>query len=172
MSNKFIKYNKLYNILKESIEWENAKDIGLITNVFSKFIVDGYQVEAVIENFPQNMRDFFPKDSILYNNFNPNTYYNFGFSIDLQTTQQYVTNYKVLAKILGILTKSLFTWIKQNTSEVITIVPEGKNERENRKKLSIYGSILQGNEAELKNIGYTFDGIMGSKYLTIKKYNG
>ena len=79
MSNKFIKYNKLYNILKESIEWENAKDIGLITNVFSKFIVDGYQVEAVIENFPQNMRDFFPKDSILYNNFNPNTYYNIKY---------------------------------------------------------------------------------------------
>jgi hypothetical protein len=171
MSNKFIKYNKLYNILKESIEWENAEDLNLKTNTFSTFTIDGYKVEVIVENFPEDKKDFFPKNSIIYNNFNPKTYYNFGFSIEGQTTQQYVTNYKVLAKILGILVKSLFTWIKQNSPDVITIIPEGKNERENRKKLSIYGSILQGNEAELKSMGYMFDGIMGTKYLTIKKFN-
>jgi hypothetical protein len=170
MSNKLFKYSKLYNILKESIDWENATEFPLVTNQFTDFDVDGYKVGMKIENFPNSERDFFPKDSILYNKFDTKTFYNFGFDIDGQTEQQYKTNYKILSKILGITVKSLFSWIRKNQPEIVTIFPSGIDDRENRKKLSIYGSILQGNESELKSMGYTFDGNMGrTNYLIIKK---
>jgi hypothetical protein len=110
------------------------------------------------------------KLSILYNKFDTKTFYNFGFDIDGQTEQQYKTNYGILSKILGITVKSLFSWIRKNQPEIVTIFPSGTDDRENRKKLSIYGSILQGNEEELKSMGYTFDGNMGrTNYLIIKK---
>lgn len=170
MSNKFIKYNKLYKILKESIDWENAEEISLTTNQFSDFEVDGYNVGMKIENFPESERNFFPQNSILYNEFNSKTFYNFGFDIDGKIEQQYKTNYRILSKILGIMVKSLFNWIKQNNPSVIVVFPSGKDDRENKKKLSIYGSILQGNKDELESMGYIFSGNMGrTQYLTIIK---
>jgi len=172
MSNKFIAYSKLYDILKESIDWKNAIEIPLTTNRFVDFDVEGFKVGMKIENFPESERDFFSKDSILYNNFNSKTFYNFGFDIEGRVEQQYKTNYRTLSKILGIITKSLFSWTKKNQPEVVTIFPAGNDERENKKKLSIYGSILQGNEEELKSMGYAFDGNMGrTNYLIIKKYD-
>lgn len=170
MSNKFIKYGKLYNLLKESIEWDKAAVYSLKLNSKTNFEIEGYKVGMMIENFPEDKIDLLRKGSILYNNYNSKTYFNFGFDINGETTQQYKTDYKILSKILGVVVKSLFKWIKENNPEVITIFADGDSERENKKKLSIYGSILQGNESQLKSMGYTFGGNMGSDFLTIRKY--
>lgn len=171
MSNKFIKYGKLYRILEESIDWNKAKSYSLKLNQRTEFQLDGINAGMMIEKFDERYKDKLRKGSILYNNFNPNTYFNFGFDIYGETNQQLKTDYRFLAKILGIVVKSLFEWIKQNNPEVITVFSDADNEREKKKKLSIYGSILQGNEDELRRMGYTFGGNMGSEFLTIKKYN-
>jgi hypothetical protein len=88
---------------------------------------------------------------------NDDSNYNVGFDIEDNTIQTYKTDYKTLSKILGTVVKSTLTWIKQNKPEVITIMPEGKDESEFSKKLNIYASILQGNESLLNSIGYYWD---------------
>lgn len=164
-----MKYGKLYKILEESIDWSNAKTLPLELNKKTNFIVDGYPVAMMIEPFDLNYKHMLHVGSILYNDFNPNTYYNFGFDINDKTYQQYKTNYRILSKILGIVVKSLFNWIKNNNPEVVIIFADSQDIREKRKKLSIYGSILQGNENYLHTLGYSFDGNMGTEFLVIRK---
>jgi hypothetical protein len=82
------------------------------------------------------------------------------------------TNYRVLSKILGVVVKSLFEWIKYNNPKIITVFASGNDSREERKKLSIYGSILQGNSKELKELGYVFGGNIGGNRIVIYRYNG
>jgi hypothetical protein len=170
MSNKWVKYSKLYGILKESINWEEAKSYPLKLNQKTNFDVDGYNVGMMIQNFTENEKYRLKKGSILYNNFNPKTYFNFGFDINGETVQQFKSDYKVLSKILGIVVKSLFNWIKENDPEIIYTFADGKTEREKKKKLAIYGSILQGNESTLKSMGYVFSGNMEGDSITIIKY--
>jgi hypothetical protein len=170
MSNKEIKYQRLYELLKESIDWEQSISIPLSLNRRVNREILGYDLGMMIQNYPSEFKGKLKKDSILYNDYNPKTYFNFGFDINNETTQQYRTDYKILSKILGIATKSLLNWIKNNNPDVVTVFADGLNDREERKKLSIYGSILQGNEQELKNMGYTYSGNMGSNLIVIQKY--
>jgi hypothetical protein len=171
MSTRDIKYTTLYNTLKESINYENALSLPLKLNQDIRFDVEGLDVGMKIERFEEGGEVMFSPNSILYNKFNPKTYYNVGFDIEDNTVQTYKTNYKTLAKILGIVVKSTINWVKQNNPEVVTIIPAGKDQNESSKKLNIYASILQGNEAALDSIGYYWDKsrFMGKPGLYIAK---
>ena len=164
------KYIKIYNLLKESIDWKNSPLIKIQTDIIKRVNIENLNIGILIQNFPKEYIDDLRVGSVLYNNYNPETYYNFGFEVDELTDQQYKTNYKTLSKILGIVTKSLFEWIKKNNPEVITIFSDAKSQKEINKKLSIFGSILQGNKDELKSIGYKFDGGYGGNRIVIIKY--
>jgi hypothetical protein len=157
MSVRNIKYTTLYNVLKEAIDFENSPSLPLKLDQDTRFGVSGLDAGMKIERYPQDGKVMFRPNSILYNNFNPKTYYNVGFDIEDNTVQTYKTDYKTLSRILGTVVKSTLTWIKQNQPEVITIMPEGRNESEYSKKLNIYASILQGNESLLNSIGYYWD---------------
>jgi len=157
MSVRDLKYQTLYNTLKESIDFDKAQSFPLTVNRDVRFKVEGLDVGVKIERFENGGESMFPPNSILYKNFNPKTYYNIGFDIEDSTTQQYKTNYKTLAKILGIVVKSTIDWIEQNQPKVVTIIPTGKDEKESNKKLNIYASVLQGNNTLLNSIGYYWD---------------
>lgn len=158
MSINKIKYNTLYNQLAESIDFENSTPITLKLDQDVRFKVKDLDVGVKVERFSYVSKIMFQRGSILYNKFNPNTYYNIGFDIEDSTIQKYKTNYTTLAttlaNILGIVVKSTLEWIKQNNPDVVTIMPAGKNDIESKKKLSIYASILHGNESLLNSIGY------------------
>jgi hypothetical protein len=157
MSTRAIKYTTLYNTLKESIDFENSPSLPLKLDQDTRFNVGGLDVGMKVERYPQDGDVLFKYNSVLSNNFDPETYYNVGFDIEDNTIQTYKTDYKTLSKILGTVVKSTLTWIKQNKPEVLTIMPEGKDESEFSKKLNIYASILQGNESLLNSIGYYWD---------------
>jgi hypothetical protein len=166
-----IKYNTLYNQLAESIDFEKSTPISLKLNQDVRFKVKDLDVGVKIEKFDYDGKIMFQQGSILYNKFNPNTYYNIGFDIEDSTIQKYKTDYTTLANILGIVVKSTLEWIKQNSPDVVTVIPFGKNDIESKKKLSIYASILHGNESLLNSIGYYWDTskFMGKSGLYIAK---
>jgi hypothetical protein len=157
MSTRIIRLNRLYNILKESIDFENAQSLPIKTNTETRFDIEGLNVGIRIEQFPKEGKVYFPSNTILYKNFNPKTYYNLGFDVQDSTSQLIKTDYKTLSKILGIIVKSTLNWIKQNKPEVLTIMPDASSDREFEKKLSIYASILNNNESLLNSIGYSWD---------------
>ena len=171
MSINKIKYNTLYNQLAESIDFEKSTPISLKLNQDVRFKVKDLDVGVKIEKFDYDGKIMFQQGSILYNKFNPNTYYNIGFDIEDSTIQKYKTDYTTLANILGIVVKSTLEWIKQNSPDVVTVIPFGKNDIESKKKLSIYASILHGNESLLNSIGYYWDTskFMGKSGLYIAK---
>jgi hypothetical protein len=171
MSINKIKYNTLYNQLAESIDFEKSTPIALKLNQDVRFKVKDLDVGVKIEKFDHDGKIMFQRGSILYNKFNPNTYYNIGFDIEDSTIQKYKTDYNTLANILGIVVKSTLEWIKQNNPDVVTVIPFGKNDIEAKKKLSIYASILHGNESLLNSIGYYWDTskFMGKPGLYIAK---
>lgn len=173
MSSRFIRLNRLYNILKESIDFENAQAVPIKTNTETRVNIEGLDVGIRIEQFPnEGYRVYLPPKTTLYKNFNPKTYYNLGFDISDLTTQTFKSDYKTLSKILGIIVKSTLNWIKQNKPEVLTIMPDADSDREFEKKLSIYASILNNNESLLNSMGYSWDKgrIFGGKLgLFIKK---
>jgi hypothetical protein len=156
MSINKIKYNTLYNQLAESIDFEKSTPIALKLNQDVRFKVKDLDVGVKIEKFDHDGKIMFQRGSILYNKFNPNTYYNIGFDIEDSTIQKYKTDYNTLANILGIVVKSTLEWIKQNNPDVVTVIPFGKNDIEAKKKLSIYASILHGNESLLNSISMLF----------------
>jgi hypothetical protein len=166
-----IKYNTLYNQLAESIDFEKSTPITLKLDQDVRFKVKDLDVGVKVERFGHVGEIMFQRGSILYNKFNPNTYYNIGFDIEDSTIQKYKTDYTTLANILGIVVKSTLEWIKQNNPDVVTIIPAGKNDTESKKKLSIYASILHGNESLLNSIGYYWDNskLMGKSGLYIAK---
>jgi len=171
MSINKIKYNTLYNQLEESIDFEKSIPITLKLNQDVRFKVKDLDVGVKIEKFDHDGKIMFQQGTILYNKFNPNTYYNIGFDIEDSTIQKYKTDYNTLANILGIVVKSTLEWIKQNNPDVVTVIPFGKNVIEAKKKLSIYASILHGNESLLNSIGYYWDTskFMGKPGLYIAK---
>ena len=158
MSSRFIRLNRLYNILKESIDFENAQAVPIKTNTDTRVNIEGLDVGIRIEQFPnEEYKVYLPPNTILYKNFNPKTYYNLGFDINDLTTQTFKSDYKTLSKILGIIVKSTLNWIKQNKPDVLTILPEGGSDREFERKISIYASILNNNESLLNSMGYSWD---------------
>lgn len=171
MSNKEFKYEKLYRILEESIDYENSDSIPLKLNQIVETTIEGYNIGMMIENYKPKDIYKFDKGSILYNNFNPKTYYNFGYDVNKSTVQQVQTDYRVLSKVLGVVIKSLIEWIKNNNPEIITLFADSKSDKERIKKLSIYGSILQSRKDELKRLGYVYSGNMGGNLIVIQKYN-
>ena len=157
MSSRFIRLDRLYNILKESIDFENAVSLPIKVNTETRFNIEGLDVGIRIERFPEEGKVYFPPNAILYKNFNPETYYNLGFDIQDSTSQLIKTDYKTLSKILGVVVKSTLNWIKQNKPDVLMMIPDGSSSREFEKKLSIYASILNNNEQLLNSIGYSWD---------------
>ncbi|MEK6883487.1 MAG: hypothetical protein AABY22_27920, partial [Nanoarchaeota archaeon] len=57
--------------------------------------INGYNLGIMIERIENENKIIFPKMSGLYDNFNPNTYYNIGFDIDGNVEQTKKTDYKV-----------------------------------------------------------------------------
>jgi len=157
MSSRFIRLNRLYNILKESIDFENAPSLPIKTNTETRFDIEGLDVGIRIEQFPNESKVYFQPNTILYKNFDPKTYYNLGFDVQDSTSQLIKTDYKTLSKILGVIVKSTLNWVKQNKPDVLTIMPDARSDREFEKKLSIYASILNNNESLLNSIGYSWD---------------
>jgi len=157
MSSRFIRLNRLYNILKESIDFENAVSLPIKLNTETRFDIEGLDVGMRIEQFPEEGKVFFSPNTILYKNFNPKTYYNLGFDVENLTTQTFTSDYKTLSKILGVIVKSTLNWVKQNKPKVLTIAPDSSSDKEFEKKLSIYASILNNNEQLLNSIGYSWD---------------
>lgn len=171
MSTRFLTMYKIYSIIKESIDYENAQSIPLKINQKVIKDINGYNLGIVVEKIGNEHKNIFPKTSGLYINFDPNTYYNVGFDIDGKVEQTQKTDYKVLSKILGVVIKSTIDWIKTNQPEVITIFADGATPKEREKKLNIYGSVLAGDRYKLENIGYHWDFITlnGEKGLYIAK---
>lgn len=158
MSNKVLKYKKLYEFLEESIDFRSSEGVPLSTNSRSEIEVEGKQLGIEVEDIrPSNLDSLFRKGTNLYNRYIPGQYFNVGFDINDFTTQQEKTDYHTLAKILGIVVKSIFTWIKENEPDVVTIFADGSTEQESRKKLVIYASILQGNPELLSNPKYVWE---------------
>ena len=118
MSTRIIRLNRLYNILKESIDFENAPSLPIKTNAETRVNIEGLDVGVRIEQFPNEGKIYFQPNTILYKNFDPKTYYNLGFDVQDLTSQLIKTDYKTLSKILGIIVKSTLNWIKQNKPEV------------------------------------------------------
>jgi len=157
MSTYYTKYFTLYNQLKESIDFETAPSLPLRVNRDTRFEVDGINVGIMIQSYEEGAESMFSPGSILYQKYNPDTYFNIGFDIEESNTQIYKTDYRTLARILAIVVKSTLQWVKENKPEVLTIVPIGGSEKEARKKLHIYSSILQSKESILNNLGYYWD---------------
>lgn len=154
MSNKTNIHLQLYNSLKESIDFENARDLNLRTDVVEKIRIKGMKVEIAI--FKLRNTDLFKEDSILYNKFN-DKYYSLGFAVEDSETQVTKTDYRTLARILGIIAKSTLEWVKKNNPDVILVGPSGASKREINKKLSIYTSILERNRSLMDSLGYFWD---------------
>jgi len=157
MSTKAFKYRQVYETLKESIDYQNADIVPLQVGEETTFEVEGMTVEIELALIPEESKVLFSAKSILYNEFEEGEYFNIGFSIEDSVTQKYKTNYRTLAKILGIVVKSTVLWIQQNNPKVVIIVPKGKDKSETEKKLNIYASILQANEPVLDQLGYYWD---------------
>jgi hypothetical protein len=157
MSSKSLGHYKIYSKLKESIDFENATSIPLKINIRSVLEVEGLELGIMVEQFTDDNIGVFKEGTILYNEFDPKTYYNLGFDINESTNQTKKTNYKTLSKVLGIVVKSTLNWIKSKNPQVITIIPGGSNQKEFNSKLSIYASILENNKSYLDNIGYSWD---------------
>lgn len=157
MSTKILRYLTLYDHLKESIEFEKAQSVELSTGKRVQVNIEGKEVGIKVEGIlPRHLSQLFKKGSNLYNDYEmKGSYFNVGFDVEGVTKQVDKTNYKTLAKILGVVVKSLSEWLKEVQPEVVTIFADGDTSREKRKKLIIYTSILQGNPQIIK--GYTWE---------------
>jgi len=156
MTTRTLKHLQLYDQLSEAIDFENAPALPLKPGVTTQIDIQGLNLDIQVEQYPPDYISYFRPGTILYNKFNDN-YYNIGFGIDEAGIQVQKTDYKVLAKILGVVVRSTLQWVKQNKPDVLTLLPVGGTDREFSKKLSIYASILQKNQNLLDNLGYTWD---------------
>ncbi len=171
MSINFLKYNQLYALLREAIDFEKATPVELKTGVESNFKVEDIAVGIKVEKYPSEGKLYFRPGTSLYSDFSSDTYYNFGFDVEGSTSRVQEEDYKVFVSIIGVAIKSLLNWIEKNNAEVITLIPDDDDKNLKLKKLHVYGAILKGKKSSLQNIGYGWDfyNFTSGKGIYIKK---
>jgi hypothetical protein len=94
--------------------------------------------------------------------------------MDYNTNRIRKQTYKELAKPLAIIVKSLINWIENNDFEFLLLFSDSENNDEKRKKISLWGAILNREKLKLKSLGYFWDFFKSPKYnksIFIKKIN-
>lgn len=157
MTSRQHKHVTIYNKLSESIDYDSAKAVPIKLNQFTKIEVGDLDAAIILQKYDEDQADMILLDgSILREKYNDN-YYNVGFSVDYSMTQVKRTDYRTLAKLLGIVVKSTINWVIKNKPDVLTIGATGATDREHDKKIAIYGAILDKNLPLMEKHGYFWD---------------
>ena len=160
-------FRKKIQVITELLDFSNLKPIELGIGEQNKiFNINDLQVEISIENFEGvNLKNYIPdtikpNDKSLYEKC-----YNIGFTINDQISKgDKKFTLKEYLPIIGIITKSIINWVKNNNPYLIVIIADDNNENFRNKKHMIYASIIEKEIEKVNN--YDWDYFKSPKYGT------